>query len=171
MTEANLVRSVADGDADALEDLIALYDTDMLRVAVVICRDADLAEDAVQQAWRIAWRRLRSLHDPSRVKSWLVAVAANEARQITRAEGRRRRREAERRVAPPRDHLTDITDRVYLDAVLARLTPDDRELLALRYVAGLNSTEIARLRRSTSAAVRGRLSRLLTDLREELDHE
>ena len=63
----------------------------MTRVAYVVAGgDQELADDAVQAAWCVAWRKLGSLHDPARLKPWLVSVAANEARQL----GRRQRRRA-----------------------------------------------------------------------------
>jgi len=87
-TEA-LVRSAATGDEVAFARLVAEHHASMARVAFVICGDAEASRDAVQSAWAIAWRRIRSLRDPLQVRAWLVAIAANEARQAMR----RRRRE------------------------------------------------------------------------------
>lgn len=168
MTDARLVQLAKEGDAQAFEQLVALHDTDMLRVAAIVCRDGDLAEDAVQQAWKRAWRQLGTIRDPMRVRAWLVSVAANEARQIMRSERRRRRREEGQFDTSPRgDQVDDMNDRIHLDAIIAGLDLGDRELLGLRYAAGLNATEIAALRGTTPAAVRGRLARLLARLREE----
>lgn len=167
--DARLVQLVQEGDPHAFAELISLHDADMLRVAAVICRDGDMAEDAVQQAWKRAWRQLGTIRKPDRVKGWLVAVAANEARQMVRSEGRRRRREqAHLAQVAPNDMVDVVNERLHLDAVLAALDVRDRELLALRYVAGLNATEIAGLRRSSPGAVRSRLARLIARLREEL---
>ena len=51
---------------------------------------------------------------------------------------------------------------------LHRLKVEDRVLLALRYVAGFDSTEIARMIGGSASGVRTRLARLLDRLREEL---
>jgi len=45
-----------------------------------VCGDAETTSDAVQAAWAAAWRRLGSLRDPTQVRAWLVAIAANEVR-------------------------------------------------------------------------------------------
>lgn len=167
--DAHLVQLIREGDTHAFADLISLHDGEMLRVAAVICRDGDMAEDAVQQAWKRAWRQLGTIRDPDRVRAWLVAVAANEARQIVRSEGRRSRRErAYSGQIAHNDIVDSVNERLHLDAVLAALDVRDRELLALRYVAGLNATEIAGLRQSSPGAVRSRLARLIARLREEL---
>jgi RNA polymerase sigma-70 factor (ECF subfamily) len=59
-------------------------------------------------------------------------------------------------------------ERVDLARALARLDPDDRELLAMRYLAGLGSDEIARATGRSASGVRTRLSRLTTRIRKEL---
>ena len=72
------------GDEAAFAQLVATYHADMARVAFVACGDRELAEDAVQSAWLVAWRKLHSLRDPDRVRPWLLAVTTNEARQLVR---------------------------------------------------------------------------------------
>ena len=51
---------------------------------------------------------------------------------------------------------------------LANLSPDDRALVALRYVAGFDSTELARALGMSPSGTRARLARLLGRLRSEL---
>lgn len=53
-------------------------------VCFVICSDQEMAQDAVQSAWPIAWRKLGSLRDPDRLRPWVVSVAANGVRQLMR---------------------------------------------------------------------------------------
>ena len=60
------------------------------------------------------------------------------------------------------------TDHLDVSAVLARLDPDDRALIAMRYLAGLDSDEIARATGRSASGVRARLSRLMSRIREEL---
>ena len=59
---------------------------------------------------------------------------------------------------------------VDLQRALAHLKPDDRRLLALRYVAGLDSSEIARHTGGSASGVRSRLARLIDRLRMDIDH-
>ena len=63
------------------------------------------------------------------------------------------------------------TDDIDLVNALARLDPDDRRLLALRYVAGFDSTELARATGRSASGTRARLGRLLARLRTELDDD
>ena len=172
MTQETTVRRAAEGDEVAFARLVAAHHASMVRVAYVIVGDAALASDAVQSAWEIAWRKLGDLREPDQVRAWLVAIAANEARAALR---RARRR--------PVVDLSDSLDRlgggdpaaaiglVDLERALRRLKPDDRSLIALRYVAGLDSTEIAAQLGGSASGIRSRLARLLDHLRTDLDHD
>jgi RNA polymerase sigma-70 factor (ECF subfamily) len=164
------VASAAAGDVDSLAAIVTRHHRDMARVCAVITGDPDLAEEAVQAAWPIAWRRLGTLRDPDRLRAWLVSIAANEARQLLRRE--RRRRVVELAIAAPiSTGIDDHASLADLDRALARLGPDDRALLALRYVAELGSDEIGRALGISGSGARSRLERLLTRLRTELRDE
>jgi RNA polymerase sigma-70 factor (ECF subfamily) len=130
-----------------------------------------MAADAAQLAWDQAWRKLRSVRDPAQVRSWLVAIAANEARQLVRRQRRRSVVEVQVGREPNGPTAEASANRVDLANALGRLSPKDRELLALRYVLGLDATEIATLRGSSPSGTRARLGRVLARLRKELDRE
>ena len=167
---AATVAEAAAGDVGALARIVDAHHDDMLRLCFVICGDTDTAQDAVQAAWPIAWRKMGTLRSPERLRPWLMSVAANEARQIIR----RRLRHA---VAPIEvadvgsshgdpAHSAGLLD---LAAALRRLSPDERTLLGLRYVSGLDATEIGQAMGLSSSGVRSRLARLMARLRTELD--
>jgi RNA polymerase sigma-70 factor (ECF subfamily) len=164
------IRLAAAGDTVAFARIVAAYHGDLTRVAYVVSGgDQQLADDAVQAAWSVAWRKLGSLRDTERLKPWLVSVAANEARQACRRQ--RRRSVVEIEMDPPDGLARDPAERagaLDLERALRHLSPDERSLLALRYEAGLDSSEIGRLVGRPAATIRWRLARLLARLREEL---
>ena len=169
---AATVADAAAGDAEALARIVGAHHDDMARIAYVICGDRDLAQDAVQSAWPLAWRKLGTLRDTSSLRQWLMAVAANEARQIIR---RRRRHDvveidiadlgAVQSDPASRPALTDLA------IALRRRSPEDRAVLALRHVAGFDATEIGRALGMSASGVRSRLARLLARLREEIGND
>jgi RNA polymerase sigma factor (sigma-70 family) len=167
-----VVEQAASGDEVAFARIVDAYHADLMRVAYVTCGDADMAQDAVQSAWTIAWRKMGSIREPERLKGWLVAVAANEARQL----GRRQRRRSVVELKVDRtgngavDNPAELIDRVDLANALSHLKPEDRMLLALRYVAGIDSTELGERLRMSPSGTRARLARLLRRLRRDLDH-
>lgn len=166
----HVLARAAVGDELAFTRIVAAYHEDMRRVCVVIAGDAQVAEEAVAAAWAIAWRKLGSLRDPARLRPWLVSIAVNEARQMHR---RRRRRElVEVRVAPDPwssdQGPEEAIDAIDLRNALARLDEGERALLAMRYVAGFDSTELAQATGLTPSGTRARLARLLDRLQREL---
>src|SRR5262245_46886620 len=167
-----LVAQARAGEGAACPALVATYHEELLRVAFVITGDAEVASDAAQHAWQIAWRKLGGLREPERVRSWLIAIAANEARQLTRRQ--RRRSVVEIGVVPEADTDADPgagIGRLDLVNALARLKAEDRELLSLRFVAGFDSFEIAAARGMSASGTRARIARVLVQLRKELDRD
>ena len=169
---AGMVSQAIAGDEVAFARIVAVHQDYLTRVAYVVTRDADLATDAVQETWAVCWRQLPRLRDPHNLRPWLAAICANEARQILRRSRRRTVIEfdvstAHDRPAESHDWAADLD----LRNALARLSPDDRALLALRYVAGLDSTELAHFSGISPSGTRARLARLLASLRKELDND
>ena len=168
-----LIAQAASGDEVAFARIVAEHHEDMRRVCAVICGDDALAEDAVQAAWPIAWRKLRSVRDPERLRPWLVSVAVNEVKQLVRKHRRRTLIEGaagNRMVAVSQDPAVGI-ELLDLRAAMQRLDPDDRALLAMRYVAGFNASELSIALGISPSGTRNRLERLLARLREKLSHE
>jgi RNA polymerase sigma factor (sigma-70 family) len=161
-----LERAIA-GDEVAFAGIVAAHHDDMARIAYFVCGDLDIAEEAEQSAWAVAYRRLRDLRDPDRLRPWLMSVAANEARQMARSRRRRSVREIAV-VEPARPRDIDHAARIDLAAALARLDPKDRAIVGLRFIGGFESAEIGRAMGMTAGGVRVRLHRLLERLRKDL---
>lgn len=167
----SIVRLAAGGDHAAFASLVYEHHASMSRVAFVTCGDPELTRDAVQSAWSIAWRRLHTLRDAHQVRAWLIAIAANEARQAIRRRQRRPVVDISTELDHPGgDDPADVIGLLDLQRALARLKPEQRSLLALRYVAGLDSGEIARQLGGSASGVRSRLTRLLERLRMDIEH-
>jgi RNA polymerase sigma-70 factor (ECF subfamily) len=169
-SERSLVDRAAAGDETAFAVIVTGHHSDMERVAFTVCGDPDIAHEAVAAAWLHAWRGLARIKDPDKLRPWLVAIAANEARQLVRKQTRRRLREIAVTSTAPTLQPAPGTDHLDLHDAIERLGPEDRTLLALRYVAGLSSTEIGPLLGLSGEGVRTRLARLMTRLRKDLDH-
>ncbi len=169
--EVDPVASAAGGDEIAFRRIIAAYHEDMRRVCLALSGDHLVAEEAVQAAWLVAWRKLHEVRDPERLRPWLVSVAVNEAKHLLRSRQRRARVESmadPAAVAGGIDPATGIAS-VDLRVALRHLDPDDRALLVMRYGVGFNASELAIATGSKPAATRQRLKRLLDRLREDLD--
>jgi RNA polymerase sigma-70 factor (ECF subfamily) len=165
------VRRALSGEEAAFEWIVETYSADMAQVCFVVCGDRELAEEAIAAAWPLAWRKLDSLRETDRLGSWLISIAANQARQIARSRRRRAIREIAVATVDEPSMSIERDAQIDLATALARLNPDDRALLALRYVAGFDSNELARATGLSPSGTRARLARLLDRMRTELSDD
>jgi RNA polymerase sigma-70 factor (ECF subfamily) len=167
-----VVASAAAGDQIAFGRIVADHHEDMRRVCAFITRDELVADDAVQAAWVIVWRKLGSLREPERLRPWLMRVAVNEAKHLARRGRRRGEIEVHADAAGVLGGVDPATgiDAIDLRAAMDRLDADDRALLALRYGAGFDATELSDALGLSPSGTRTRLERLLKRLRKDLVH-
>jgi RNA polymerase sigma-70 factor (ECF subfamily) len=129
-----VLASAVAGDEIAFRRIIATYHDDMRRICLAISSDEAIADEAVEAAWVIAWKKLSKVHSPEKLRPWLVSVAVKEVRQLLRKRQRHARMEiaSDPADAPGGgDPATGIAG-VDLRAALLRLDPDDRALLVMR---------------------------------------
>jgi RNA polymerase sigma-70 factor, ECF subfamily len=156
-----------------VEDFDALYRRTFTRVyayAASLLRDRSAAEEVTAQAYERAYRKRRS-YRPRRgsVDAWLFGIARNAALD----ELRRRQRRAELAddpvdldTATPEEHLEGALRRETVRAALRALDARERELVALKFAAGLTNVEIARVVGVSESNAGTRLHRVLLKLRE-----
>jgi RNA polymerase sigma-70 factor (ECF subfamily) len=166
-----LLASAVAGDTAAFSAIVRRNHEDMRRVCVVVAGDDAIADEAVAAAWSIAWRKLASVRDPARLRPWLVSVAVNEARQLLRARNRRALLEVP--VIGVKEPAGGVDPGLTIGSIdlrnaLARLDPGDRALVAMRYLAGFDATELAYATGRSPSGTRARLARLLQRLEREL---
>jgi RNA polymerase sigma-70 factor (ECF subfamily) len=127
---------------------------------------ADLADDAVQETWLVAARRLGSF-DPARARfaAWVCGIAGNVVRNHLRARTRHRRRTRPLAEAPAASVPdADRAERVAL--ALARLSDRHERALRAKYLARMSVAEIAADWGETEKAVESLLTRARQAFRE-----
>src|SRR4051795_13425572 len=135
LDDATAVARARAGDLDAYEVLVAHYTPAAHRAAVLLGAGAD-ADDVVQEALVKAYRQLSRYRGESGFRPWLLAIVANETRNLHRSRGRRdgvllRAASA----GPPPDEPDPVESamaqerRRLLVAHLRRLGERDREVL------------------------------------------
>ena len=125
-----VVASAVAGDEGAFARIIAAHHDDMVRVGFLVTGETELAHEAVQSAWLLAWRRLGTLRDPDRLRPWLMSITANEARGLLRSRRRRRLVEVQVEALGPDWEAAapdpgDRDRRLDLRNALLQLRPDD----------------------------------------------
>jgi RNA polymerase sigma-70 factor (ECF subfamily) len=157
-------------------DLEALYRgarDDVYAYVATLLHDDAAAEEVTAQAFERAVRRRRS-YDRRRgsPRAWLFGIARNAALD----ELRRRRRTAALAAEPadlaaaaPEDEADRAVRRSAVRVALASLAPREREIVALKFHAGLDNAEIARVLGVSVTNAGTLLHRAMTQLREAVD--
>jgi len=169
---AALARS---GDLDAYEVLVVRYTAAAHRAAVLLGAGDD-AEDVVQEAMVKAYRQISRYRGESGFRPWLLAIVANETRNLHRSRRRRdglvMRAAAGEELEPtspdPADSVLTVERRRQLIDQLNRLDQRDREVLVCRFLLDLSEAETAVTLGLPKGTVKSRSSRALRKLRGRL---
>jgi RNA polymerase sigma-70 factor (ECF subfamily) len=137
------------------------------RLATCILRDGAAAEDAVQEAALRAWTMRGGLRDPERAEAWFARIVVN----TCRAELARRARRPPGAVEPVMYAYRSPELRDEVGRALARLTPDEQVVVAMRYVRDLSVPQIAAQTGIREGRVKSRLHNAQEHLRAAFEAE
>jgi RNA polymerase sigma-70 factor (ECF subfamily) len=176
--DSELVERIRAGDTAAMEALMRRHNRILYRTARAILKDDAEAEEAVQDAYLKAFGALAGFRAESKLSTWLVRIAANEALM------RRRRRSRSAEVIPlngmeePMDHAEGPEQaagrgelRRVLEARIDRLPDDYRAVFVLRALEELSVEDTASALDIPEATVRTRFFRARALLRDSLARE
>jgi RNA polymerase sigma-70 factor (ECF subfamily) len=174
--DQTLVAPAIDAPSEAETAFEALYRSsrdDVYAYVTSLLRDAAASEEVTAVAFERAYRK-RNRFDPERgePRAWLFGIARNAALD----ELRRRGRHTELTAEPEDVHSLGAEEgaerserRLAVSAALERLAPGERELVALKFFAGLENREIARVLEISESNAGTKLHRAMTKLREACD--
>ena len=172
-----MTQAVAEAPVEALMDTFEdLYRRTFPRVYAYVAsllRDRSAAEEVTAAAFERAYRKRSSYREGrGSPEAWLFGIARHAALDELRRLKRRAPLEAEpadESAPAPEDHAEGVVRRETVRAALAELDPRERDLVALKYRAGLSNTEIARVLGVSESNVGTRLHRAMERLRRACD--
>lgn len=163
-----------EGDEEAFEVLVRRHSPAMLQLAIRLLGDRSDAEDAVQDAFVNAWRKLPEFRRDASFHTWLYRIVTN--RCLNRLRARRpaadldsvpEQAAPEHQASPARA----VESRAAVDALaeaMADLSPEQRVCWVLREMQGLSYESIAATVGISLQAVRGRVFRARRSLTEAM---
>jgi RNA polymerase sigma-70 factor, ECF subfamily len=145
--DEDLMSWVAQGDEQAFSELYDRYSRPVYATAIRLLRDAQLAEELVQDAFTSVWQAAESF-DPSRASfaTWLYRITRNRATDLARRRLARPQSAGDERLraipgGPEPEASVDGWD---VARALSRIPEKHREVLTLAYFEGLSQREISR---------------------------
>ncbi len=182
MTEQELVQAAQQGDQGAFSQLVEQNQGKIYSLCYRMTGNSEDAADLTQEAFLNAWRGLSKFGGQSSFSTWLYRLASNACIDFLRREKRRSALSMTLESKDEDDHQADLPDerwsperelerkesRQALQAGLATLSPEHREVLLLRETEGLSYQEIARCLGLEDGTVKSRIARARMSLREFL---
>ena len=172
-----LIRRMCDADETALGALYDRWARSLYSLVFHLLKDADEAEDVVEETFWQAWRKASS-YEPSRgaVSTWLLTIGRRRALDRLRAKSRRKEESTHSGVladiaSPASDPLQMVESserRSNVLTALRELPAEQREVLELGYFQGLSQSEIADTTGQPLGTVKTRMRLAMQKLREPL---
>jgi len=149
MTEQELVRAIQAGDRGAFDMMVRLHHRSVYNMAIRFMRDHGGADDVAQDTFLKAYHAIGSFRGDSSLKSWLLRIASNTAKNALRSRDRRPMVDVAD-VPLGWNHLDfqrleKMQTGELLKAAIARLSPKQKQALELRIYEDLSFKEIAEI--------------------------
>jgi RNA polymerase sigma-70 factor (ECF subfamily) len=169
------ITAARSGDTAAFADLVAVLQPDVLRWALSFARDAEEAEEIVQETFILVHRKLRQYKGHSAIEAWVYLITRNVA--LGRRRKSKRRQWLTESTIPGLDavYMTDPGARIdrervaaYIRHFFVTLPPRQREVFDLVDLQGHDPAEVANLIGSKPGAVRANLFKARASIREHL---
>ena len=171
---SDLVTAARAGDVAAYGRLVQATQAMSLAVAASVLRDPAGAEDAVQEAYLRAYRRLRDLEEPAAFPGWLRRIVITAALNLRRVR-RVTLLDLDDVVSTP---VLDETEKRWSDAqrhrlaaALLTLSAEERRICDRRYHGGWSLARLAAAAGMTETTMRKRLQRIRNRLRQYIEAE
>lgn len=185
LDETALIRAAQQGDQDAFEQLVRVYDQSVLRLAMNLLRSPEDARDVYQEAFLRVYRNLNRFRFDCSFHTWLYRIVTNlcldqmrkrkvrkeEPAILTTPDGPLDRMDsmAEPRVdGDPQRNLYSGQVRRRIKEVLDSLTPRERMVFELRHYQGLRLKRIGEILGTSEEAAKNCLFRATQKMRAGL---
>ncbi len=169
----DLMRRIGEDDAAAWELFVQRYSQMMYHCAWNVCGTHDLCEDSMQEAFLQVRKHAHRFHSRSSVleqggRGWLLCITQRCASNIRRRELRIKKREHGYE-QPVQDEPKGDEHKLAVRNALATLSDQQRDIISLYYIDGMDHETLAITLGCTRGAARTRLSRAVGQLRKRID--
>ena len=163
-SQAQLISAAAGGDEGAFDALVGPLVEPGYKLAAVMLRDTEEAQDVVQEACLIAWTKLAQVRTEGGLRPWFLAIVANRCRSRRRTRWWAVITLPSIRVGPDLSH-GDLDSDLDLDRELRKLSATERAALLLFFYMDLPLVEVARVLKVSPHAAKSRVHRAVVKLR------
>jgi RNA polymerase sigma-70 factor, ECF subfamily len=157
MDDSIALKNCLNGDKESFRYLVERYQNQAVGHATGVLGNREDALDAVQEAFVDAFRAIDKFDPSRRFYPWFYVLLRNRCFKMLAASDRQNTINLEESEILAPGNESSIEDTLTLEAALLALTPEDRELITLKYLDGLSYQELAELLQIPRGTVMSRL--------------
>ncbi|MEU1508563.1 sigma-70 family RNA polymerase sigma factor [Kitasatospora sp. NPDC005748] len=163
-----LVHAAQRGDVDSIAALVSGAHPHVRRFARTLCASPEDAEDAAQEALIILYRKIGMLRASGALASWMFRIVRNECLRRARVLRRDPAPSGDDTVLSAEEEVLRRLEAGRVAAAIAALPADQRRVLVMRDIQGLDGRTVADALGLSGAAMKSRLHRARSAVRCEL---
>lgn len=188
MDENELIQRIKEGDTESFSQLVLKYERKIINYAFRMLRDENDAEDAAQEAFLRAYRKIDTFNGDASFSTWLYTILNNICLDILR---KRKRTGENTHVSINQNNTEDDEYEIQiedtspgpydsyrqkaamkaLEAGIEKLSDEHRAVIVMRDINGLEYDEIAKITGMSLGTVKSRISRARIALRKILEED
>lgn len=186
MDEKELIKKCKEGDTESFSLLVLMHEKKIFNYALRMLKNENDAEDASQEAFLRAYKKIDSFNGASQFSTWLYTIVNNVCLDMLRKKqrtGESTHISINQSTTDDEEYELQIEDtspgpyemakrseagRV-LEKAIASLSPEHRAVIIMRDINGLEYDEIAKITKTSLGTVKSRISRARISLRKILE--
>lgn len=175
MNEAHLIHRIQQGDTDSFRHLYRLHALSAWQMAISVCKNKSIAEEAVQQSFINAYKYLHTFRNESSFKTWLLRIVLHECVRTQKLENKFKWQdlnddpEQEHVYMSASDHLSQKEMKEQVAKTIEKLSEKESAVLTLFYIEELSIKETAEVLNFSESNVKVLLHRARKNFKYEYE--
>ena len=175
LSDAVLIKKYQKGDINAINHLVKRWHVKFCNLAFWIVKDVDVAKDIAQESWTIIIRKLETLKEPEKFKSWAISIVNRKAIDFIRANNRERNKLVQHFNESEKGGTDlEVFDKSRINKLLfetiEKLSVEHQMVIRLFYKENYTLKEISDLLQQSIGTTKSRLFHAREKLKTKLKH-
>lgn len=173
--DIQLIEAARLGDKDSFAQVYHTITPDLYKVAYYTLGNSHDAEDAVSEAFIEAFRGVTRLRDANSFKPWIMKILSIRCKRKIAGYVKNKQvfdiEDFMTTLSDEGDVAEDVARQVTVMSAMARLNPQERQIVALSVLQGYTTREIAEIMATPQGTISSKLHRTLAKLRKMLEQD
>ena len=155
----DLVKKTKEGDAQAYEELIKIYEGDLSRIARSYLKNEEDIKDAVQLTFATAYFNINQLKDNKKFKNWIGTILINRCKKLNKTIAKRQEVSADEDEYKNLYVIDNAEEKINFENLIKGLSEREKEIFQMQYEEHMTTKEISKKLNMKENTIKSILSR------------